>query len=201
MQYSSRMAKVLAIAIMSLYLGQHANAAELTIHPAHLADADLKEVTDLIEAGANVNARHIGGGTALHHLVIVSADMGSAGQRMHKSKIYFAGQWSASGHLPLAEKLLAAGADVNATDTLGQTPLHIAALTGHAQASRFLLANGATVNFKDNQGRTPLDIAKWSTPAAASAELAAATGQAVSPRAVRLRARSVLDLLAAFGAK
>ena len=180
---------------------QVCRANDAGIHPAHLADADLPAVERLITAGADVNARHISGTSALHHLVTVSADMGSIGQRMRKGKIYFAGQWSATGHLRLAELLLASGAEVNLEDDLGQTPLHIAALTGHSDAARFLLANGAEVNVEDTAKRTPSDLAKWSATDEAIAELASATGQKVDARAIRVRVKIMLDLLRAYGAK
>ena len=97
--------------------------------------------------------------------------------------------------------LLAAGANVNATDGAGQTPLHIAALTGHSEAGRFLLGNGAEVNARDTKGRTPLAIAQWSTTDEALAEFAAATGQKVNAEGMRRRAQAVIKLLEAYGAK
>ena len=85
--------------------------------------------------------------------------------------------------------------------TVGQTPLHIAALTGHSEAGRFLLGNGAEVNARDTKGRTPLAIAQWSTTDEALAEFAAATGQKVNAEGMRRRAQAVIKLLEAYGAK
>ena len=186
---------------MALWSQRLLAAEEVTTHPSHIDDADLEEVERLLEAGANVNANHIGGATAMHHVVAVSAEMGASGQRIRGGKIYFAGQWGATGHLAIAERLLAAGANVNATDGAGQTPLHIAALTGHSEAGRFLLGNGAEVNARDTKGRTPLAIAQWSTTDDALAEFAAATGQKVNVEGMRRRAQAVIKLLEAYGAK
>lgn len=192
---------VLAGLLMLCVLRPATAADDSNIHPAHLVDADLAEVERSLTEGADPNARHIDGASALHHLVTVSADMGTAGRRMRKGKIYFAGQWGATGHLAVAEALLKAGANVNLQDSVGQTALHIAALTGHSEAARFLLANGAEVGKRDERGRSAMDIALWTTTDEAIAEMAAATGEEVSARAVRSRAVAVMRLLSAYGAK
>lgn len=51
------------------------------------------------------------------------------------------------------------GANVNAKDKDGDTPVHDAALRGHKDIVELLLAEGADANARDNSGQTPADEA------------------------------------------
>jgi ankyrin repeat protein len=55
--------------------------------------------------------------------------------------------------------LLDRGADVDARDFLGATPLGWAALRGHKNVAALLLARGALVNARALSGKTPLHLA------------------------------------------
>ena len=55
--------------------------------------------------------------------------------------------------------LLAAGTDINGTDSQGRTAAHGAALWGMTDLVRFLHENGATLDIKDKRGLTALDTA------------------------------------------
>ena len=59
----------------------------------------------------------------------------------------------------VVELLIAEGADVNAKNKHGGTPLHEAAASGHKEIVELLIAEGADVNAKDVNGYTPLDWA------------------------------------------
>ena len=58
--------------------------------------------------------------------------------------------------LKLSKSNLAAGADVNAKDEDGRTPL-LNALSGPKEIIELLIAKGADVNAQDDVGFTPLD--------------------------------------------
>ena len=60
----------------------------------------------------------------------------------------------------IAELLIAKGADVDAMDMQGMTPLNMAASAGHAGIAELLISKGANVNAKDNHGLTPLHRAE-----------------------------------------
>jgi 60kDa lysophospholipase len=63
------------------------------------------------------------------------------------------------GDVEALGRLLASGADVNAVDYAGRSPLHLAAAEGHADAVAALLARGADPDARDRAGQTPGDEA------------------------------------------
>jgi ankyrin repeat protein len=64
-----------------------------------------------------------------------------------------------SGNISIAERLLAAGADVNAGEG-GNTPLHGAAVFGQAEMVRWLLDHDANPYALDFNGKTPIEVAQ-----------------------------------------
>lgn len=70
--------------------------------------------------------------------------------------MYFA---AISGSIPIAERLLAAGADVNAGEG-GNTPLHGAAGFGREAMARWLLEHDANPYATDFNGKTPVEVAQ-----------------------------------------
>ena len=69
--------------------------------------------------------------------------------------------WAADGLCDeLIEELITRGADVDARNDKGQTPLHRGAKCGPCHSTvNVLIAHGADVNARASDGATPLDVA------------------------------------------
>ena len=63
------------------------------------------------------------------------------------------------GDIEAAKQHLATGADVNAKDVYGWTPLHHATDWGRKEIAELLIAAGADMNVKNKDGATALDKA------------------------------------------
>ena len=63
---------------------------------------------------------------------------------------------AARGKLDVVQQLVAAGANVQAKDRYGATPLHQAAYAGKPDIVRFLIEHGSPVDVADTNGKTPL---------------------------------------------
>jgi ankyrin repeat protein len=66
-----------------------------------------------------------------------------------------------SGNVQEVDRLLDAGADVDARDNQGETPLFSAAFSGSREIAESLIAHGADINAMDREGSTPLHKAAY----------------------------------------
>ena len=62
--------------------------------------------------------------------------------------------------MDVAKMLLQAGADIEAGDLFGDTPLMMASKTENLAMVLFLLRNGANINARSHEGETALSIAQ-----------------------------------------
>ncbi|KAH9957202.1 ankyrin repeat-containing domain protein, partial [Russula dissimulans] len=60
--------------------------------------------------------------------------------------------------LKIMRLLLDQGADVDARDNDGRTPLHNSSTRGTVEGSRLFLEHGADIQAEDNKGKTPLQL-------------------------------------------
>ena len=98
---------------------------------------DVNSLEEFLKASVNVDARdEFGSSTPLHCAAI-------------------------QGQKRITQILIANGADVNATNKAGLTPLMCAmnGLGDYKEVAEILIAHGANINAKDSAGRTPLHIA------------------------------------------
>ena len=134
--------KIFAAAIAALVLfGSVADVAvadwgrnELKLRVA-LLDGNFNKASKWIRKGADVNAYHGLVGSLLHNFSDANSDE------------------------QVANWLIGKGADVNAKNIDGDTPLHEAASRGAFNIAELLINKGADVNAKNNDGNTPLHSA------------------------------------------
>lgn len=110
--------------------------------PLHVAiRGDRTEMVEqLIDRGANVNARTVRGTTPLHYAV------------------------DRETNVRFTLCLIFAGARLDVADVDGETPLHVAIRRRRVRQARALVYKGASLAVRDGKGRTPLGLARLSGP-------------------------------------
>jgi ankyrin repeat protein len=133
--------------------------------PLHIAAAAYQTdiAKELITRGGNVRARNRMGAEPLHY-----ASDGQPGSA----------RWNPAAQAATVDSLIRAGADANAADNRGVTPLHRAVRTRCAAAAGALLAHGADPRLRNRNGSTPLQLAVRTTGRGGSGSVAAKHQQA-----------------------
>lgn len=131
---------------------------------------DVDRVVELLDAGGPVDGRTPDGFTPLHLaayfgaprvttlLLARGADVAAVADNPMRIQALHAA--AAGRHLEIAAALLAAGADPNARQQSGYTPLMAAAGNGDADLTRALLATGADPALTNDSGARAADIAR-----------------------------------------
>lgn len=148
------------------------------IPPLHVAlfNRNLELVRRLVAGGADVN-RLYDGVTACHLAATVdvsrsafvdallpttgqtvrSCDVNAGDANMDRTPLHYAAV--CGNHRAVKSLIDVPGVDINASDTAGWTPLHVAAHQGSSEVVRLLLKAGCDVNRSTSTGYTSLHLA------------------------------------------
>jgi hypothetical protein len=117
-------------------------------------------------------------------LLAVGADPNAAHNHRRSGPLHYAADgcpgsahWNADDQVRTIERLLDAGAEINAQDKNGAAALHRAVRTRCAAAVKLLLQRGADPLLKNKPGSTPFHLAVQNTGRGGSGNEAAITGQ------------------------
>jgi ankyrin repeat protein len=174
---------------------------------------DIANVQKLLQHGANPNITSICGMSPLHYAVRPASyrcitPLLAAGARVDEltnwlqTPLHNAAAYKDDPQF--LEALVDSGADVNARDRDGNTPLGCAALANHAKSAAFLLTCGANIDSQDFKGWTALldavdtnnhDVAKLLICEGADTALTLKEGDTVLHRAAERGDVETMDIL------
>lgn len=135
---------------------------------------DDRRVEALLNDGAPIHPKRAGDRTPLHHaayyarasiverLIRAGADVSARVEPLQETPLHTAASFGRRVNNTVAALLIKAGADRNARDKRGNTPLHTAAHNGDLGVARDLLAARADLDARNEAGETPLHKAATS---------------------------------------
>jgi ankyrin repeat protein len=143
-------------------------------------------------------------------LLAARSDPNSAKNHRHSGPLHYAADgyingsdWNAKRQVQTIQCLLDAGAEINAQDKNGATPLHRAVRTRCAAAVKCLLERGSDATLRNKPGSTPFHLAVQNTGRGGSGAEAAKAAQreiiqeflsfGVSPKLKDSKGKSVLE--------
>jgi hypothetical protein len=143
-------------------------------------------------------------------LLTAGADPVAAANRRHSQPLHYAADghldspaWNPRRQVSLLRLLLQAGADIDAPDQNGATPLHRAVRNRCAAAVKYLLASGSEPAIRNKPGSTPFHLAVQNTGRRGSGAENARTAQyqiiqeflkqGVSPSLLDAKGKSVFE--------
>ena len=148
--------------LMKLLL-QHGASFDAPLVNACLANGRVRAAEFLAGRGAQLDLESAAG---LGRLDVVSSfydDKGNLHSRVNAEQRDRGFFWACQyGRNDVIAFLLLRGARLDASDNVGQTPLHWAVIGGHIDTIKLLLAHGADLEKKNSYGGTPLGQALWS---------------------------------------
>ena len=127
--------------------------------------ATAPDVMRCLEKGADIDARGVGEWAPLHFaagwgtvetmsvLLNAGADVGVRGGKYGNTPLHFAAFLGCG--VGIVNSLLDAGADIEARDLGGETPLHFAVESGNPETVKALLNAGADREARNTDGMTP----------------------------------------------
>ncbi|MHB1000839.1 MAG: ankyrin repeat domain-containing protein [Armatimonadota bacterium] len=110
----------------------------------------------LIEKGADVKVKNKDGNTPLHYAaygVLCDTDVSFKEEKITTQNTY-------KNNPSLVLQLIDKGADINASNAIGETPLHNAAKIGFNNIITIFVLNGAEIDARTAKGDTPIDVAR-----------------------------------------
>lgn len=146
----------------------------------------------------------------IHLLLAFGSDPNSVQNHRRSGPLHYASDgyitgpvWNEEMQVETIRVLLGAGADINAADKNGATPLHRAVRTRSAAAAKFLLKSGADPSIRNKPGSTPFHLAVQNTGRGGSGEEKARLAQrqiiedflsfGISPEVKDAKGKSVFD--------